>query len=100
MYCGGLLLGAPASRGTLVDQNTYDAISKATANGLAIQALLVGVVKALQKRGCLDVDVLNEAFEFADMVAIAGSDRNDVAGLAKQSTDTLEVLEGLREAIL
>jgi len=63
-------------------------------SGLAVQALLVGLMNALAKRGT-DMAVFEEAFEYAAQVAMIGSEKVDVRG-----AHMLKVVDKLRESVI
>ena len=67
---------------------------------MAIQALLFGIAMALKKRG-IGQDVLGDAFDFADTLAIKGvSNFRPGNEVNDQSGRILQILEGLRKAYL
>jgi len=74
-------------------------LHRAAANGLAAQVLVMGFLHALAKRGQLDKQIVAEAFDFADNVAVAGSLGQNNPSLVQQSTDVLDILESLRKSI-
>ncbi|ODT71595.1 MAG: hypothetical protein ABS75_07180 [Pelagibacterium sp. SCN 63-23] len=66
---------------------------------MAVQSLLFGVCRALKDRN-LAADVLTDAFEYADNVAISASNDPGNSALSQRGTQVLDILEQLRKAAL
>lgn len=79
-----------------MDQETRDEIMRVNAEVMAVQALLFGLATVLRDRG-IGQDVLAEAFERADNLAIASSNADATRPIGSQ---VLSILEQLRKAYL
>jgi hypothetical protein len=82
-----------------MDAELREAFDDVHAEVLALNGLIVGLAAAMQRRG-FPAEVIEEAFELAEMTAIAAADSDKVAGLRGRGTKMLKVLDSLRKAML
>ena len=81
-----------------MDEEVRTAISDVNAEVLAVQALLFGLALTMKKRG-MDQNILREAFDLADDVAIAGSGGHQPL-VRQNATRVLQILEDLRKSMV